>query len=121
MAYEKLLEYIGNELIKVKDVEKDDMKDHINEESALYNSDYFWTETKIAYVELVYALQGTGAINNGNVDIKDLAGYMGKAFNIDVEDVYRTFIEIKTRKKESTVFIEKLKEALLRRISDSFK
>lgn len=78
-----------------------------------------WSDTKVALVELLYALDSLGSINKGNIDIKELAGFFGSVLNIDLGDVYRVYSEIKLRKKDRTKFLDNLKEALIQRMDES--
>lgn len=79
----------------------------------------FWTANKTDLIELIYALQSSGAINSGTADIKEVASACEHIFNIDLGDFYRTFLEIKSRKINQTKFIDNIKESLLKRIEDS--
>jgi len=76
-----------------------------------------WTESKIALVELIYALQAGGCINNGTGDIKDIAILFETAFNIDLGDFYRTFLEIKVR-QNPTKLLDNIRIALLKKIEE---
>lgn len=78
-----------------------------------------WTDTKIALIELLYALDSLGSINKGNIDISKLSKYLERIFNIDLGDIYHTFGEIKLRKKERTKFLDNLKNALIKRMDES--
>lgn len=72
-----------------------------------------WTGTKTDLIELIYALHSSGVINNGNVDIKDIATALEESFNIDLGNYYHSFVELRTRKINQTKFIDKLKESFL--------
>ncbi len=72
-----------------------------------------WTGNKIDLVELIYALQKQKVINDGNIDIKDFAISIGQIFNIELEEsVYRSYLDIKSRKNNRTKFITALSETL---------
>ncbi|TXE04757.1 RteC domain-containing protein [Algoriphagus aquimarinus] len=73
-----------------------------------------WTATKAALVELAYALKASGAINNGNATIRDIATHLERAFQQDLSQFYRTFQEIRIRKNSRTTFLDRLKEKLER-------
>jgi hypothetical protein len=83
------------------------------------SSRLFWTGNKTELIELIYALQSSGAINSGTADIKEMASLFEQIFNIDLGNYYHTFIEIRARKGSKTKFIDKLEEALLRRFEES--
>jgi len=76
-----------------------------------------WTESKIALVELIYALQAGGCINNGTGDIKDIAVLFESAFNVNLGDFYRTFLEIKVR-QNPTKLLDNMRIALLKKIEE---
>jgi hypothetical protein len=72
-----------------------------------------WTGTKIDLVEIIYALHHSKKINNGNADIKELAVFFGKIFNQEIEEnIYRWYIDIKSRKTGRSKFIQLLSETL---------
>lgn len=75
-----------------------------------------WTDNKSALIELLYALHHQGSFNNGNADIKEIASYFETIFNIDLGDVYRSWYSIRSRKNESTVFLDNLKKILLKKL-----
>jgi RteC protein. len=77
-----------------------------------------WTDSKTAAVELGYAIYARGSLNNGNADIKEIMTYLEAAFDIDLEDYYRTFYSLKNRKKSQITYLDSLKEALQKKIDD---
>lgn len=77
-----------------------------------------WTGSKSALIELIYALNLSGSFNNGNVDIKLIAGIFEKMFNVELGDIYRTYHSIRFRKKNRSPFLENLREVLIRYMDD---
>jgi hypothetical protein len=77
-----------------------------------------FTGKKAALIELGYALAHSGDINNGNVEIKEIMDFLGAVFNIDLGDYYRTYIAIKDRKKDRTVYLNKLIEMLEKKMDE---
>jgi hypothetical protein len=77
-----------------------------------------WTESKTALIELIYAIHSTGAVNNGNVDINDLAHACETMFNVDLDGYYRTYLEVKMRKNNRTKFLDQLRSSLLKRMQE---
>jgi hypothetical protein len=73
-----------------------------------------WTAAKTDAVELIYSLKASGAVNNGNVDISELVVIWEYVFGTDLKEYYHTFSDITRRKKDVPVFLNRLKEALLR-------
>ena len=77
-----------------------------------------WTGTKASLIELIYSLHGVDAINNGNVDIKQIATLFEGLFNIKLGNWYRHFQEIRLRKNGRTNFIDQMKKNLEERLDD---
>ncbi len=78
-----------------------------------------WTGSKVALIELLYALHTEGVFNNGNSDLKDIAEYFENIFNIDLGQYHRAFLEIRMRKSDQTKFLNGLKEKLVRRMENT--
>ena len=81
------------------------------------NSQLQWTDSKTSLIELIYALYATGSINNGRMDIRELAAFFEQAFNLKLNDLYRTYLEIKIR-STPTKYIDTLKTALLKKMDE---
>jgi hypothetical protein len=77
-----------------------------------------WTGSKVAATELGYAVHAAGIFNNGNADIREIMSLFEIAFGIDLGDYYRTYIAIKSRKKERTVFLKMLIDSLTKRMDE---
>ncbi len=75
-----------------------------------------WTAPKSALIELIYALQSFGAFNYGRAEIKDIADLFERTFNINLGNLYRTFQEIRIRKKGRIYFLDQLREQLIKRM-----
>ncbi|WP_026979105.1 RteC domain-containing protein [Flavobacterium tegetincola] len=81
-----------------------------------------WTGTKVALVELLYAIHASNVINEGEVSLKAIAQTAETIFNIDLGQYNRIFLEIKSRKTiEQTSFLNVLKSNLEKRMDDSYK
>jgi hypothetical protein len=70
-----------------------------------------WTGSKVALVELIYALQANGCINHGHAGIKDIKETFERMFDIELGDCYRHFLEIKGR-SQIDKFLSQLSESL---------
>lgn len=118
LAYERLERYLYIELLNLDKIEVLPVL-NIKKELNLNFEHLSWTDTKIALVELIYALQISGLINNGKTDIKTIALQFEKLFNIDLGDIYKVYNEIKGRKTISkTKLLEKLQINLNKKIDD---
>lgn len=78
-----------------------------------------WTGSKAAITELIYALHSNRIINNGTVEIKEIARAFSSMFNYEVGDIYKTYSEIKARKMSRTKFLDDLSVSLLSQINNS--
>lgn len=111
---------IGNEmLINYLEVKIDEI-DH--KTAAYYLNEpvnYSWSGTKIDLVELIYALKHSKLINNGNIEVKELAMQLGKVFNMELEDsIYRIYQDIKLRKTVRTKFLISLADVLKQKLEE---
>jgi hypothetical protein len=77
-----------------------------------------WTGTKAQFIEWVYALQSSGSIQHGNVEVKTLFDALGKTFGIDVTHYYGYFQRMRIRKKDRTPYLNLMTEFLIRRMDE---
>ncbi|MCG6191175.1 RteC domain-containing protein [Maribellus maritimus] len=114
MAYEQYGKYLENEISL--------LKDERNIWATLkpngINFKMTWTASKVALVELIYALHCLSCINNGRVHINELIEYFEFMFDIKLFKAYRAFVDIKDRKREKAKFLTELKTALINRLDD---
>lgn len=75
-----------------------------------------WTSPKAALIELIYALQEYGVFNNTTIDIKKITDYFSLAFNVKIANIYKTYEDIRLRKKSRTPFLDALRAGLEKRI-----
>lgn len=110
MAYEKLHEYVTAALTRLKSPPVPVPKDyhHLN-----------WTDSKSALIELAYAIQSRGAVNNGNVEIKQIIASLELLFNVQVGNFYRTFQNMRGRKKDRTPFLSALIKSVEGRMDET--
>ncbi len=105
LAFDSLKIYLNN---KIENIYK--------KENTSYNIDASlpklkWTGSKIALIELIYALQASGYIDNGEAGINNLKNVFENMFDIELGDCYRHFSEIKIR-HQATKFIDYLSKCL---------
>ena len=70
-----------------------------------------WTHSKTDLIELIYALHASGAFNKGKATIREITLFFEEAFSLKLGNTSMTFQEI-LRRKDSTAFLEKLKDKL---------
>lgn len=78
-----------------------------------------WTGSKVALIELIYALHAEGVFQNGTAELKEVVNIFESAFGIDLGQFNRVFLEIRARKSEKTKFLNALKEKLIWRMDDA--
>lgn len=104
IAYDLLTEFYKQELYCLSNIENIGFKSHLNSNE----NNFTWSGSKTDLVELIYALKVSGVINSGDVTIKQLTGFFGEAFNVDLINYYKTYNEIRNRAKIRTKFLSKL-------------
>lgn len=118
----KLAKILAHDLVQVYLEDKLRSIDYkVNKENSQlnHNSKLTWTGSKVALIELIYALQTVGVFNNGAADIKNIVEHFEKNLNIDLGQYRRTFLEIKARKTDRPRFINVLKDTLEKRMNNS--
>ncbi|MCT4317798.1 tetracycline regulation of excision, RteC [Elizabethkingia anophelis] len=74
--------------------------------------DIFWTDTKNALIELIYALHASGAISHGKIGIRKISLMFQVLFRIPLGDLHHSFHRMKTRAGSRTSFLDQLKTSL---------
>ncbi|MFZ4680042.1 MAG: RteC domain-containing protein [Flavobacterium sp.] len=105
--------YIENQLLMLEN------KENTEKSQRKPNVKMTWTGSKVALVELMYALHTEGVFNNGSADLKEIAEYFEHIFDIDLGQYRRAFLEIRARKSDKTKFITTLNDHLLKRMENS--
>ena len=82
----------------------------VNESDA--SKDIFWTDSKNALIELIYALHATGVISHGKIGIRKIALVFQILFRIPLGDIHHSFHRMKDRSGTRTSFIDHLKLSL---------
>lgn len=113
LAHDLIQLYLENQIITINN------KDTTEKTQNKTNIKLMWTGSKVALIELMYALHTEGVFNNGAADLKDIADYFEHTFDINLGQYRRVFLEIRARKSEKSKFITTLNEALLKRMEKS--
>lgn len=111
MAYDLLVAHYQNELVELGHATP--KKKKVNHCTDIQLE---WTSSKTDLVELIYALQASGAIKDGRAGIKEMVSACQQMFNIDLGQYYKTYVEIRARKMDRTGFINTLKTKLEKRM-----
>ena len=108
----KVARIIANDLLqnylylKIDSIEDSNFKD---EEAT---KDIFWTSSKNALVELIYAMYASGAVSHGKVGIRKLSMIAQIVFSVSLGDLHHAFHRMKTRAGSRTAFLDHLKISL---------
>lgn len=113
MAHDLIQVYLEDKLLMIENKEPKE-KSQVNPKVK-----QTWTGSKVALIELLYALHTEGVFNNGASDLKDIAEYFENIFNIDLGQYHRAFLEIRMRKSDQTKFLNALKEKLVKRMENT--
>ncbi len=109
----KVAKIIGNELIYNYLTTK--INPEQNPDILLQNDetkDIFWTQSKNALIELIYALYAAGAIAHGKIGIRKISMVFQVLFRVSLNDIHNSFHRMKTRSGSRTLFIDQLKSGL---------
>ncbi|KAA6330761.1 hypothetical protein EZS27_020577 [termite gut metagenome] len=114
LAYEMLTVYLNNRLSKLEHPLQ-----AVDKNPNCLKVRHTWTGKKVELIELVYALEKGGYIDNGQINIKDLITYIENIFNVDLGDFYHAYLKMRERKGIRTIFIDKLRKDLDERMDES--
>src|SRR5690606_21426656 len=112
----KVAKIIANDLIQV--YIEDQLYNKFQKDKSKTQKILKWTGSKVALIELIYALHYQGVFDNGNNDIRVVAQYFESAFGIDLGNFYQTYLELRNRKMNPTKFLDALREELMRRMEE---
>lgn len=79
----------------------------------------YWTDKKVAAVEMIYGIHAAGSVDNGKADIIDIVTAFERTFHIELGDVYHIFIAMRNRKNNRTAYLDQVKEKLLKRMDET--
>lgn len=108
----KLAKLLANELMKKIIHERISRLDNVGGKSPVVN----WTGKKSDAIELLFALQASGSINHGEVDVKKLVNAFEEVFNIRFGNYYDLIKKIRVRKGNQANFLDSLKSKFLMRL-----
>ena len=114
LANDMLAAYLNCQLAKLK---------HQEESNSYFTNEELpsteWTDKKTALAEIIYAIHEEKSVNAGKAEIKALATIFGRIFEVDLSDIYHIFLEIRSRKTNRTEYLNRLVNALNRRMDDA--
>jgi hypothetical protein len=75
-----------------------------------------WTDSKVALIELIYALKAKGSLNNGKATIKEISDLLQEIFQVELTNPSRDFQEILRRKTGYSNYLDNLRDSYLKHI-----
>lgn len=112
----KVAKIIANDLIQV--YIEDQLYNKFQKDKSKIQKKLKWTGSKVALIELIYALHYQNVFDNGNNDIREVALYFESTFDVDLGNFYQAYLELKNRKMNRTKFLDALREELMRRMDE---
>ena len=114
-AYKALTKYLAEKQNRLKNGLNGD-------EIPLYKIEKMhWPFSNTDYVELIYALHAKGLGAKNNLSIVKISDYISQIFDVEPKEIYKTFQDIKYRKKSRTIFLDELSTSLLSEMDKSEK
>jgi len=76
------------------------------------DKDFYWSDSKNALIELLYALHAAHSISGGRAGIRKITGVLQVLFRIKLGDIHHAFHRMKVRNGSRTAFLDRLKISL---------
>lgn len=95
---------------------KDEVSGDRNIRGTDFQSPMTWTGNKSDLVELIFAIQAAGSVNQGQVQIKQLAEVFEKIFNIKLGNYYDYLQNFRMRKSNQTIYLDDLRNKLVKKL-----
>ena len=119
----KVAKILSNEMLRIYLNKKLQQIDRLSEFSGSkqITQKNKWTGTKVAAIELGYGIYAAKVVDDGKADIREIMNVLQNVLGIDLGDYYRTYIAIKSRKKDRTAFLKYLADCLEKRMDEEFE
>ena len=111
----KVSHIIANELLYtylLSRITPDEIQVPFSAEAPATAKDVFWTDSKNALIELIYALYVSGAISHGKIGIRKISLVFQILFRTPLGDIHHAFHRMKDRAGSKTAFLDELKSSL---------
>lgn len=84
--------------------------DHL--EAQTNDKDFYWTDSKNALIELIYALYAAESISGGKIGIRKISIVFQVLFRINLGEIHHAYHRMKVRSGSRTSFLDHLKDSL---------
>lgn len=81
-------------------------------EAQVSDKDFYWTDSKNALIELIYALCASESISGGKIGIRKMSIVFQVLFRIQLGDIHHAFHRMKERTGRRTSYLDHLKVSL---------
>ncbi|MCT2561767.1 RteC domain-containing protein [Chryseobacterium herbae] len=81
-------------------------------EAQVSDKDFYWTDSKNALIELIYALCASECISGGKIGIRKMSIVFQVLFRIQLGDIHHAFHRMKDRAGSRTSYLDHLKTSL---------
>ena len=99
--------------IELKILKRRGVHDWNSSKTTTREKEVLWTGKIVDLVELIYALDIIKCVDNGNINIENLAKSLGYFFGVEIKHCFNTYMDIKKRKGDSrTYFLDELSKQL---------
>jgi hypothetical protein len=113
LAYEQFSNYLQQCVYRLEHPGMDMVKDENPKSRNL------WTDSKADLIELAYGIYARGSINHGKADIKAIVTALELIFNVTLGNFYRTFQNLRIRKKNRTPYWDAAKNDLIKTMDNT--
>jgi hypothetical protein len=107
-AYEQFSNYLQQCVYRLEHPGMEQAKDESKK------SHNIWTDSKADLIELAYGIYARGSVNHGKADIKEIITALEIIFNVNLGNFYRTFQNLRIRKKNRTPYWDAAKNDLIK-------
>ncbi|MBI1835954.1 MAG: RteC domain-containing protein [Flavobacteriia bacterium] len=114
MAHEQIENHVQEQIDSLKNPShKNNFEFHSQYDTTCGINQLNWTISQADLVELIYGLYSMKAFNHGRTEIREIAEFLEEKFNVKLNNVYRSFSDIKNRKSvDRFKFITQMLEQL---------
>lgn len=109
-AYEKFNDYVHQQIYRLE---------HPGTEAEHNKMRIVWTDPKADLIELGYGIYARRSLNHGKADIKQIMTALEAAFNVNLGNFYRTYQNLRIRKKSRTPYLDAAKDDLIKTMDNA--
>jgi len=112
-AYEQFSNYLQQCVYRLERPGMEPIKDESKKSRTV------WSDSKADLIELAYGIYARGSVNHGKADIKEIITAFELIFNVNLGNFYRTFQNLRIRKKNRTPYWDAAKNDLIKTMDNT--